>query len=162
DRFKIINDSLGHLAGDDFLREIARRLQACVRKPDLVARLSGDEFVILIEEVVLDDSGRPSAAIAVARRVLDTLTAPLSLAGRTQRVADSLQRTAVDELTMEAELRLALKRDELEPYFQPIVRLADGAVVGHEALVRWNHPQRGLLRPADFLAVAEDSGIVEA
>src|SRR5690606_11751202 len=75
---------------------------------------------------------------------------------------DSLQRAAVDELTMEAELRLALKRNELEPYFQPIVNLADGRVVGHEALMRWNHPQRGVLRPGDFLEVAEASGIIEA
>ena len=203
DRFKVINDSLGHLAGDEFLREVARRLQACVRKPDLVARLSGDEFVILLEDVALDESGRPTAAIAVARRVLALLTEPLALAGRTLEpsasigiaVADrryrqtddlvrdadtalyrakaqggrrwelfdhSLQRTAVDELTVEAELRLALKRDELEPHFQPIVNLADGTVVGHEALMRWKHPQRGLLRPGDFLEVAEDSGIIEA
>ncbi|HLV17763.1 MAG TPA: EAL domain-containing protein, partial [Pseudomonas sp.] len=203
DRCKVINDILGHLAGDEFLREVARRLQACVRKPDLVARLSGDEFVILLEDVALDESGRPTAAIAVARRVLALLTEPLALAGRTLEpsasigiaVADrryrqtddlvrdadtalyrakaqggrrwelfdhSLQRTAVDELTVEAELRLALKRDELEPHFQPIVNLADGTVVGHEALMRWKHPQRGLLRPGDFLEVAEDSGIIEA
>ncbi|MGY0633525.1 EAL domain-containing protein [Luteimonas sp. A478] len=203
DRFKIINDNLGHLAGDEFLREIARRLQACVRQPDLVARLAGDEFVILLEEVVLDEAGQPSVAIAVARRVLDLLTEPLVLAGRTlepsasigiaiaderyrqtddlvrdadtalyrakaeggkrwQVFDDSLQRSAVDELTMETELRLALKRDELEPYFQPIVNLADGTVVGHEALMRWNHPQRGILRPGDFLEVAEDSGIIDA
>ena len=63
---------------------------------------------------------------------------------------------------MEADLRLALKRDELEPYFQPIVRLSDGVVVGHEALMRWNHPRRGVLRPADFIAVAQDSGIIES
>ncbi|MEN1961252.1 EAL domain-containing protein [Luteimonas sp. MJ246] len=203
DRFKVINDSLGHLAGDDFLREVSRRLQACVRAPDLVARLAGDEFVILLEDVALDDTGQPTAAITVARRVLDLLSQPLVLSGRTlepsasigiaiadsrYRATDDLvrdadtalyeakarggkrwhlfdesqPRTAVDELTMEAELRLALKRDELEPYFQPIVNLADGSVVGHEALMRWNHPQRGVLRPGDFLEVAEDSGIIEA
>ena len=203
DRFKVINDSLGHLAGDEFLRQIARRLTTCVREPDLVARLAGDEFVILLEEVVLDGSGRPSGAISVARRVIETLGKPLTVAGHTLEPSasigiavadtryrqtddlvrdadmalyqakaqggrrwelfdDSRPRAAVDELTVEAELRLALRRDELEPYFQPIVRLSDGEVVGHEALMRWNHPRRGVLRPADFLAVAQDSGVIEA
>lgn len=203
DRFKIINDSVGHLAGDEFLREIARRLSTCVREPDLVARLSGDEFVILLEQVVLDGSGRPAGAISVARRVIETLGRPLTVAGHTLEPSasigiavadtryrqtddlvrdadmalyqakaqggrrwelfdDSRPRAAVDELTVEAELRLALRRDELEPYFQPIVRLSDGEVVGHEALMRWNHPRRGVLRPADFLAVAQDSGVIEA
>ena len=203
DRFKVINDSLGHLAGDDFLREIARRLQACVRSPDLVARLAGDEFVILLSDVALDRDGRPTAAIAVAQRVLEKLTEPLTLAGRQLEPSasvgiamaderyrqtddlirdadtalyqakgqggkrwhlfdDSLQRSTVDELTLEAELRLALRHDELVPHLQPIVDLSDGSVVGHEALMRWNHPQRGVLAPGDFLEVAEASGIIEA
>ena len=203
DRFKIINDSLGHLAGDEFLREVARRLQSCVRQPDLVARLAGDEFAILIEDVTLDSAGQPTAAIAVAHRALDALTEPMVVAGRTLepsasigiavtrpqhrhsdelvRDADvalyrakalgrkrwqlydpSLQHTAVDQLTVEAELRLALKRDEIEPWFQPIVRLDDGGVVGHEALMRWHHPVRGVLAPADFLQIAEDTGLIEA
>lgn len=203
DRFKVINDSLGHLAGDDFLREISRRLQACVRTPDLVARLAGDEFVILLNDVNLDADGQPTAAIAVAQRVLTKLTEPLTLAGRLLEPSasvgiavaderyrqtddlirdadtalyqakaqggkrwhlfdDSLQRSTVDELTLEAELRQALKRDELVPHLQPIVNLSDGIVVGHEALMRWNHPQRGLLSPGDFLEVAEASGIIEA
>lgn len=203
DRFKIINDSLGHLAGDDFLCEIARRLQSCVRQPDLVARLAGDEFAILLEDVVLDAEGRPASAIAVAERTLEALTAPMEMAGcilepsasigiavtrphlqhsddlvrdadtalyrakalgrkRWQLHDPALQHTAVDQFTVEAELRRALKRDEIEPWFQPIVRLDDGAVVGHEALMRWRHPDRGVLVPADFLQVAEDSGLIES
>ena len=203
DRFKIINDSLGHLAGDEFLCEIARRLQSCVRQPDLVARLAGDEFAILIEDVAVDADGRPAAAIAVAERTLEALTAPMEMAEcilepsasigiamthanlehaddlvreadtalyrakalgrkRWQLHDPSLQHTAVDQLTVEAELRLALRRDEIEPWFQPIVRLDDGTVVGHEALMRWRHPDRGVLVPADFLQIAEDSGLIEA
>src|SRR5690606_27334041 len=176
DRFKVINDSLGHLAGDDFLREVARRLQASVRQPDLVARLSGDEFAILLEDVQLDALGAPVTATAVAQRVLDLLTEPLHVGGRRlepsasigiaigdsryreadelvrdadvalyqakalgrkrwQLFDDSLRRSAIDVLAMEVELRDAMRLDQLEPYFQPIVRLADGAVVGHEALL---------------------------
>src|SRR5690606_14821821 len=203
DRFKVINDSLGHLAGDDFLREVARRLQASVRQPDLVARLSGDEFAILLEDVQLDALGAPVTATAVAQRVLDLLTEPLHVGGRRlepsasigiaigdsryreadelvrdadvalyqakalgrkrwQLFDDSLRRSAIDVLAMEVELRDAMRLDQLEPYFQPIVRLADGAVVGHEALLRWNHPQRGVLGPGTFLQLAEDSGLIEA
>ena len=197
DRFKVINDSLGHLAGDIFLREIARRLQGCVREPDVVARLAGDEFAILLEDVEV-----PAAAVAVAQRVLDALSVPMQIAGRelapsasmgiaigdeTYLTADevlrdadialyrakeqgrkryelfdeTLAKNAVDVLTMEGELRQALQRDEFEPYLQPFCRLDDGAVVGYEALLRWNHPVLGVLGPADFLKVAQDSGHIE-
>jgi diguanylate cyclase (GGDEF)-like protein len=197
DRFKVINDSLGHLAGDAFLKEIARRLYGCVREPDVVARLSGDEFAILLEDVEI-----PAAAVAVAQRVLEALSVPMHVAGRelapsvsmgiaigdnTYRTADEVLRDAdialyrakdqgrkrfelfdetlaknvVDVLTMEGELRQALQRDEFEPYLQPFCRLDDGAVVGYEALLRWNHPVLGVLAPADFLKVAQDSGHIE-
>jgi len=197
DRFKIINDSLGHLAGDEVLREVSSRLASCVRYPDLVARLSGDEFAILIEEV-----DKPADATVVAQRVLDALGAPMQAAGKELQTtasvgiaigdqrygaADELLRDAdialyrakalgrkryamfdetlaknvVDVLAMENELRQALVRDEFEPYFQPICRLG-GDVVGYEALIRWNHPQRGVLMPGDFLKIAEDSGLIEA
>jgi diguanylate cyclase (GGDEF)-like protein len=198
DRFKVINDSLGHLAGDEFLKAIASRLQRCVREPDMVARLAGDEFAILLEDIDV-----PDAAIAVAQRVLATLGLPLKIAGKELEPsvsvgiacgdaryvdADELLRDAdialyrakelgrkrfvvfdetlakgmVDVLAMEGELRQALHHDQFQPYFQPICRLSDARVVGYEALIRWNHPHLGLLKPGDFLKVAEDSGLIEA
>ena len=198
DRFKVINDSLGHLAGDEVLREIARRLQTCVRDPDVVARLSGDEFAILLEDVEL-----PATAVKVAGRVMAAMAVPMEVSGkelapsasvgiaigdgrysqaeevlrdadialyrakqlgrkRFEMFDETLQKNAVDVLTLEAELRTALQQDQFEPHFQPIVRLRTGEVVGHEALIRWNHPTRGLLSPAAFLQVAEENGSLEA
>lgn len=198
DRFKVINDSLGHLAGDAFLKAIASRLQRCVREPDMVARLAGDEFAILLEDIDF-----PAAAINVAQRVLATLGMPLKIAGKELEPsvsvgiacgnahyvdADELLRDAdialyrakelgrkryvvfdetlakgmVDVLAMEGELRQALQHDQFQPHFQPIRRLGDGQIVGYEALIRWNHPQHGLLKPCEFLKVAEDSGLIEA
>ena len=198
DRFKIINDSLGHLAGDEVLKEVATRLSGCVRHPDLVARLAGDEFAILLEDVQA-----PADVTAVAQRVLDALGAPMLVAGkelqptasvgiaigdshyqaadevlrdadialyrakdlgrkRFELFDETLAKNVVDVLALEVELRQALQNDQFEPYFQPICRLDDGQVVGYEALIRWNHPQRGLLRPADFIKIAEDSGLIEA
>jgi len=197
DRFKIINDSLGHLAGDEVLKEVATRLSSCVRHPDLVARLSGDEFAILLETVE-----QPADANAVAQRVMDALAAPMPVGGKELQVTasvgiaigddhyrtadevlrdadialyrakelgrkryqlfdETLARNVVDVLTLEGELRAALKHDQFEPYFQSICRLDDGQVVGYEALIRWNHPQRGVLLPGDFLKIAEDSGLIE-
>ena len=198
DRFKIVNDSLGHLAGDEVLKEVARRLLACVRDPDMVARLSGDEFAILLDRVDTVD-----AATHVATRVLDAINAPLHVAGEdlspsasigialgdcTYLAADDLLRDAdvalyrakrlgrkrfevfdetlarevVDVLGMEGALRHALAHDEFEPYFQPLRQLNDGSLVGFEALLRWHHPQRGLLLPHQFLGIAEDCGLIEA
>jgi diguanylate cyclase (GGDEF)-like protein len=198
DRFKIINDSLGHLAGDQVLQEVARRLGECVREPDVVARLSGDEFALLLE-----DAPVPQTASKVAQRVLEALKRPLLVnahelhtsasigiaigdrryqstdellrdadvalyraksAGRQRFVMfdDSLQRNAMDVLGLEQELREALAAGQFEPYFQPLVRLSDTETVGYESLVRWHHPQRGLLLPGEFLRVAEDSGQIEA
>jgi diguanylate cyclase (GGDEF)-like protein len=198
DRFKVINDSLGHLAGDAMLKEVAARLQACVRDPDLVARLAGDEFAILLEDVA-----QPETAVKVAQRILTTLGMPMLVAGKeiepsasigiaiadahyqqadeVLRDADvalyrakaqgrkrfelfdaSLQKRAIDVLAMESDLRVALHNDQFEPYFQPIQRLETGEVMGYEALIRWNHPERGLLGPGEFLEIAEDSGSIEA
>ncbi|MEO9079097.1 MAG: EAL domain-containing protein, partial [Rhodanobacter sp.] len=198
DRFKVINDSLGHLAGDQFLQEVAIRLRSCVREPDLVARLSGDEFAILLEDVPV-----PGTAIMVAQRTLAALGEPLLVAGRelepsasigiaigdasyagadeVLRDADTalyrakekgrkrfelfdetLAKDAVDVLKLEGELRHALLHDEFEPYFQPIRHLDDGKVVGYEALIRWNHPRRGVLKPDDFIKIAQDCGMIEA
>ncbi len=197
DRFKVVNDSLGHLVGDQFLQEVARRLQCCVRDPDLVARLSGDEFAILLEDVPL-----PATAVSVAQRILSTLGMPLLMAGRelepsasigiaigddsyasadeVLRDADialyhakekgrkrfelfdeTLAKNVVDVLTLEGELRHALLHDEFEPYFQPICRLDSGEVLGYEALIRWNHPRRGVLKPDAFIKIAEDCGMIE-
>jgi diguanylate cyclase (GGDEF)-like protein len=197
DRFKIINDSLGHLAGDEVLKEVATRLAGCVRHPDLVARLSGDEFAILLEDVEL-----PADATAVAQRVMHALSVPMLIFGKELQVTasvgiaigdshydaadevlrdadialyrakelgrkrfelfdETLAKNVVDVLALEGELRRALQRDQFEPYFQPICALGDGKVVGYEALIRWKHPQRGVLRPGDFLKIAEDSGLIE-
>ncbi len=197
DRFKVINDSLGHLAGDAVLKEVAHRLQGCVREPDVVARLSGDEFAILLDRV-----DGPDTATTVANRVLQALGQPLPVAGRElqpsaslgialgdrrygqaddllrdadialyrakelgrKRYAlfdDTLAKNLVDELSMEGELRLALQRDEFQPYLQPICRLETGELMGYEALLRWHHPERGVLLPGAFLKVAEDCGQIE-
>ncbi|MBA3486997.1 MAG: diguanylate cyclase, partial [Lysobacter sp.] len=198
DRFKLFNDSLGHLAGDEILCEVARRLGECIREPDVVARLSGDEFAILLE-----DAPVPQTACKVAQRILVSLQEPMSVSGRELQTSasigiaiggaryttidqllhdadvalyrakssgrqrfvlfeDSLQKAAMDVLGVEQALRTALSEGQFEPYFQPLVRLADSSIVGYEALIRWRHPQRGLLLPGDFLDVAEDSGLIEA
>jgi diguanylate cyclase (GGDEF)-like protein len=197
DRFKVVNDSVGHLLGDELLIEAGRRIAACVRAPDSVARLGGDEFTILLEDIHgVDD------ACHVANRVLAALRDPIrlrekeiytsasigiALAHPRYRRAEELLRDAdvamyrakahgrqryelFDEqlheqalqmLDLESDLRRALSRREFEPFLQPIVRLSDGSVLGYEALLRWRHATRGLLLPAEFLTVAEESGNVE-
>jgi diguanylate cyclase (GGDEF)-like protein len=199
DRFKLINDSLGHLAGDTVLKEVARRLQTCIRQPDIVVRLSGDEFAILLEDIRV-----PDTAVKVAQRVLAVMASPLQLKDgavvepsvsvgvaigdanylsaddvlrdadaamyrakksgrkRFELFDDSLQKNAVDVLEMEIKLRAALLRDQFEPYFQPIVRMATGEVVGYESLLRWNHPTRGVIAPPEFLHIVQDNGSIEA
>jgi len=197
DRFKVVNDSMGHLVGDEMLKEAAHRLAACVRSPDIVARLGGDEFALLLEDI-----RAPDDAYHVAQRVLTALREPMRIAGKDlfpsasvgialsherYRSAEELLRDAdvamyrakakgrqrfevFDEklhqealrlLDLESDLRRAVLRQEFEPYFQPIVRLADGHAVGCEALLRWHHAERGVLLPAEFLGVAEDSGTAE-
>ena len=198
DRFKVVNDSLGHLAGDEVLKEVALRLAACVREPDVVARLAGDEFAVLIEHEQL-----PETAAKVSQRILQAMQPSMSVgdrvlqasisigiaiiddsyhtpdqvlhdadlalyrakaAGRNRFVLfdEAMQHTAMSVLDLEQSLRDALANDEFMPYFQPLVRLSDRSVVGYEALLRWQHPQRGVLAPGDFLQVAEDSGLIEA
>ncbi len=196
DRFKVVNDSVGHLIGDELLKQVAQRL-ATACGSDLVARLGGDEFAVLIE-----DLSDPARAITVAEAVLATLVDPVRVADKEMftsasigiayadaqytraeellRDADAamyrakahgrqrheifdeqLRTEALRALDLESELRRAIARAEFEPHFQSIVALDDGRIVGYEALLRWRHPERGMLRPEDFLAAAEENGCIE-
>ena len=196
DRFKAINDSLGHAAGDEVLVATARRLLRCVRPEDTVARLGGDEFAVLLEDV--PDAGE---AARVAARMQRELAAPHVVSGQELvctpsvgiahghesyggpeeilRDADlamvrakergragqaefepAMHEAAVAVLRLETELRHAVERGELELYYQPVVSLQTGAIKGFEALLHWNHPRRGLLRPLEFVPLAEETGLV--
>ncbi len=197
DDFRVVNDSIGPGHGDAILIEIARRLQVVVGPHDPVGRLSGDEFVVICQDVraetevvavidrlqravrlPIERQGRtlvPSASIGVAISTpADTDAANLlrdagtalhrakeNGRGSWDLMDDELRRRTLDRLDIESELRDAVTRGQLRLHLQPIVDLADGTVVGREALVRWQHPERGLLSPADFLDVAEESGLIE-
>lgn len=196
DRFKVINDSLGHLAGDQLLIGIGQRLTACTRAEDTIARLGGDEFAILLEELT-----NPAQAIEVAERVLAALSCPFLLEGHevftsasigiafpseeTQTAEDLLRdadtamyrakslgkaRYEVFSMTMraqsialmqiETDLRRATERKEFLVYYQPIVDLSTRKIVGFETLLRWQHPERGIISPAEFMTVAEETGLI--
>ena len=198
DRFKVINDSVGHLVGDDLLFQVGGRIRACLKARDVVARLGGDEFAVLLEGIV--ETGK---ATLIAERIISELQTPFRLGtkeiftsasigialssphyrqpeellrdadaamynakdGGRHRAAmfdDRLRREALSLLDMESDLRHALSRNEFEPFYQPIVELVDGRVTGYEALLRWHHPERGLLPPHDFLLIAEECGCAEA
>ena len=197
DRFKLVNDSVGHAVGDELLIEAGRRIVGTVRGSDMVARLGGDEYAILAEG--LDG---PGMAEELGRRVLAALGAPVWIAGRELfpsasigiamwhpryergeemlRDADAamyrakgegrdrcelfdeeMREEATRTLDLEADLRRAINNDAFVPHYQSIVRLGDTSVVGHEALLRWQHEQQGLLAPAAFLDVGEESGLIE-
>ncbi|HJU54393.1 MAG TPA: EAL domain-containing protein [Pyrinomonadaceae bacterium] len=196
DRFKVINDSLGHIVGDQLLVGIARRLEACLRPGDTVARLGGDEFTILLEGVT--DIGE---AIRVAERVEKELSSPFNLMGHEVfttvsigiapsttgydspaeilRDADTamyrakslgkarheifdktMHARAVSLMQLENDLRRAVERQEFLLYYQPIVSLETGEICGVEALMRWQHPEHGLIAPAAFIPVAEETGLI--
>ncbi len=197
DRFKLVNDSIGHAAGDQMLVEVARRIVSMVGSNDLVARLGGDEFAILLQcpeglESAREFSQRMLAALEESmwvqgRELFPSGSLGIALWGPRYRSAEELVRDAdaamyrakaqgkdrfavFDEamreealrsLDLEADLRRAINNRDFVPYYQPIVRLSDGAVMGYEALLRWQHERRGLLLPSAFLDLGEESGLIE-
>ena len=196
DRFKMINDSLGHTLGDQLLVTVARRLRECVRPDDTVARLGGDEFVVL-----LDGVQDVEEASTIADRIQKSLMSPISLGdhevvtsasigiaassrkyehpeqilrdadlamyraktlGKSrQEIFDGdMQHHMLLRFELESDLRGALDRGELSVYYQPIISISDGSVVAFEALVRWSHPERGMVPPSIFVPIAEETGLV--
>ncbi|MEM9004844.1 MAG: EAL domain-containing protein [Cyanobacteria bacterium P01_F01_bin.86] len=196
DRFKMINDSLGHLAGDQFLVQLAERFKACIRPYDMVARLSGDEFAIL-----LDNLGNVDEAIIVAKRIQNYISKPLSLgdqevypsisigiassqlqyqtveeilrdadtamyhakrSGKSRFVVfdENMHQKAKELLQLDGDLRRAIDHQQLQLYYQPIISLGQRKLVGFEALIRWNHPERGLIGPNTFIPIAEETNLI--
>ena len=196
DRFKVINDSLGHPAGDQLILAVAERLQHSLRRQETIARFGGDEFAVLCEDLRDEQD-----AVAVAERLLKSFGVPFHLAhgdavssaslgialaadadqdgedlirdadaamyrakqaggGRLMLFDDVTRQRALDRLHTENALRHALEREEFRVYFQPEVSIETGRIVGLEALVRWEHPERGLVPPADFIALAEETGLI--
>ncbi len=196
DRFKTINDSLGHAVGDQLLKAVAERLVNQLREGDTVCRIGGDEFVVVLPEIT-----RGADAAHVAQKIIETLSDPVVLDGRDITVTPSIGISVFPEdggdaetlirnadaamyhakemgrsnyqffteqmnlaasrrLTLENDLRGAVQKNELVVYYQPISELKTGCTVMHEALLRWNHPSRGLVSPADFIQLAEDTGLI--
>lgn len=196
DRFKVVNDSLGHMAGDALLCQTARRLEGCVRPGDTVARLGGDEFVVLC-----DDVKEVAIAEGIAQRIQNSLSEPFGVAGTELFISASIgiamsspeyqspedmlrdaditmyrakaagkaqyavfdavmREQAVALLHLEKDLRRAIEAGEFRVFYQPIVSLVNDTITSLEALVRWEHPQRGLLPPSEFIALAEETGLI--
>jgi diguanylate cyclase (GGDEF)-like protein/PAS domain S-box-containing protein len=196
DRFKVVNDSLGHSVGDKLLISVAGRLHECLRSEDTVARLGGDEFVVLLE-----DLKELSQATSIADRIREELSRPHDLNGqkvftsgsigivmtvqgynqpadvlrdadiamygaklagkdRYQIFDPAMRELALTRMQLEVELRQALAREELRVHFQPILEMDSGKPFGFEALIRWEHPQRGIISPAEFLPILEETGLI--
>jgi len=196
DRFKLVNDTLGHVKGDELLQQVAARLKQCLRKGDTLARQGGDEFTIVLPEL----RARADAS-AVADKFLDCLQQPFDLDGHDVHISASIgiavypsHGESIDELlrhadiamyqvkaqgknghafydpamqdashqkiALEQSLRKALENEELEMYYQPQIDAASGRIVGAEALMRWNHPTRGVVSPGEFLPFAEENGLM--
>src|SRR5258708_22856752 len=197
ERFKVINDSLGHLAGDGLLVAMARRLREIGREfAASLVRFGGDQFAILVDDVTGLSHVKNAAAW-----VQHSLEAPFSLEGREvfcslsigialgcgarevegvlrdaetavhrakalgggrSEIFDSeLRKQALARLTLESDLRISLANGDLEVYYQPKVNLDSGRIMGFEALIRWNHPRRGLIMPGEFIPVAEETGLID-
>ncbi|TAN70456.1 MAG: PAS domain S-box protein [Methylobacter sp.] len=197
DRFKAVNDSLGHLAGDELLQQVAVRITARLRDVDMVARLGGDEFIVLLEDIA-----QPEDAARVAKEIITDLTKPFFLAqgnnvqigasigislypqhGETPELlmdhadaalyqakdagrgyfayfSEDLTLAARERIALETRLRYAIGQQELRVFYQPQVDLADGRIVGAEALVRWQDPVDGLVPPLRFIPIAEETGLI--
>jgi diguanylate cyclase (GGDEF)-like protein len=193
DRFKSVNDRLGHAAGDQLLKLVGERIGECIRGSDTAARLGGDEFAVLLEE-----SHSDADASDTARRIIEALQKPFVVdgrevfigasigiatgrhgaeellrqsdvamyrakadgKGRAVRYEASMQAQVLERLELEADLHHALARGELELFYQPIVELLSGSLHGVEALLRWRHPTRGLVLPASFIPIAEETGMI--
>ncbi|WP_430460203.1 sensor domain-containing protein [Thalassolituus sp. LLYu03] len=200
DRFKPINDSMGHPAGDQVLKQVAQRLRNCTKKHDLVCRMGGDEFTIALGEQA-DNDRAADTAIKVAERVLHALSQPYTVDNREMFLSASIgisiypndggsviellknsdiamyhakslgrdnvqffnqkmNEKALEMLEMESDLRHALDRDELELFYQPQYQTNNSTAVAAEALLRWRHPQKGLISPAAFIPIIEDTGLI--
>ena len=196
DRFKNINDTLGHQLGDEAIKEAARRISSCIRDSDVSARLGGDEFVLLVEEF-----DGPTVLIEIAERILAAIYQPLSIGGHDLNLSASIgictfpidakdagtllsnadiamyqakeqgrnryrfysprfNEHSVERLALETGLRYAIERNELVLLYQPKISIPTGRIVGVEALLRWQHPELGLLRPDRFIPLAEESGLM--
>jgi diguanylate cyclase (GGDEF)-like protein/PAS domain S-box-containing protein len=196
DDFKTVNDSLGHAAGDELLREMTGRLRICLRDGDTAARLGGDEFAVLLEDVDGDDH-----CTDIAQRLLEALARPFHIGGtevttgasigiamgqngpatpedlmrnadlalydaknagknRFAVFAPNMHEAALARLSLTSDLRHAIERRELVVHYQPLVDLASAHIIGLEALVRWEHPRLGMLQPGQFIALAEETGLI--